>query len=109
MVQTVDTDIYDCIKYPDPLLQEPWCFVETASGLEPRACGVPECPAETLLTREALIILLPSVAVSLVLGILVVAWIACRKRNPNAAKKGDQYLSGDNGDNRQSSEIVQQV
>ena len=70
---------------------------------------MPKCPAETLLTREALIILLPSVAVSLVLGVLVVAWIACRKRDPNAAKKGDNYLSGDNGDNRHSSEIVQQV
>ncbi|CBY09204.1 unnamed protein product [Oikopleura dioica] len=93
-------------KHPDPLLEEPWCFVQTSSGLEPRACGVPECPKETLLTREALIILLPSVAVSLVLGILVIAWIACRKRNPNAAKKGEQYM--DNADNRQSSEIVQQ-
>ena len=81
--------------------------MKTSSGLEPQACGVPECPKETLLTREALIILLPSVAVSLVLGILVIAWIACRKRNPNAAKKGDQYI--DSGDNRQSSEIVQQV
>ncbi|CAG5096048.1 Oidioi.mRNA.OKI2018_I69.XSR.g14455.t2.cds [Oikopleura dioica] len=92
--------------HPDPLLQEPWCFVQTSTGtLEPQACEVQECPKETLLTKEALIILLPSVAVSLVLGILVIAWIACRKRNPKAAAKGD-HLS--NVDNRQSSEILQQ-
>lgn len=90
-------------KFPDPLMDEPWCFVEISGVIEPQACLVPRCPSNNLLTQEALTILLPSVAVTLVLSILAITYVACRRRSVDSPKK-DQPV---NNDNRQH-DILQQ-
>lgn len=78
-------------KYPEAMMDSPWCFVSQEDGsITAEACHIENCPSNDTLPKEALMILLPSIAVSLVLGILAISYWLCRRRNPKDAKQDHQ-------------------
>ena len=70
-------------------MSRPWCYTrdpKNKSKFVQEECQVPLCEPDNLFTNEILMVLLPSIAISLVLALIGVTYCVCRRRSPEGGK-----------------------
>ena len=112
---------------PKPKLTRPWCFVRKNGKYLPEECDISVCQGRlnlpitvlytltkyvpfitiwketNIFTQEVLMVLLPSIAISLVLMLIFITYCLCRRRKPKSKNLGADNVA----DNSQQDNLLQ--